>query len=184
MTFTPRIMNLTLPLRCARWLVLAGALTTLAACAFFTPPEERAQALLGGSEVQVAAAWGQPPEAYKLAGGGVRWLYPTQPFGQQTYAAEFDASGKLISFKQVLRTLEFARAKVGEWTKKDILENFGSPVETAYFPLMKREVWSYRFKHEDVWPSLYHFYFDPEGVVRLTQVSPDPLYEAKDRDGK
>ncbi|WP_042550999.1 hypothetical protein, partial [Ralstonia solanacearum] len=109
--------------------------------------------------------------------GGTRWLYPTQPYGQFTYAADFDAGGKLIAFKQVLRSLEFAQARVDVWTRDDVLHHFGKPVETAYFSRMDRLVWSYRFKADDVWPSLMHFYFDPAGVLRLTQITPDPLYD-------
>lgn len=155
----------------------------LAGCAWMVPREQRAQALLGGTEADVRASQGTPAEIYRLKNGNTRWLYPTQPLGQVTYAAEFDSNGKLISFRQVLRTLEFARAEIGKWTRQDVLEQFGKPVETSYFPLMQRETWSYRFKHEDVWPSLYHFYFDPAGILRLTQVSPDPMYEPRDHPG-
>ncbi|MDP0964931.1 hypothetical protein Q6264_29035, partial [Klebsiella pneumoniae] len=73
--------------------------------------------------------------------------------------------------------LEFAQAKIGVWTRDDVLRHFGQPVETAYFPRMERLVWSYRFKADDVWPSLMHFYFDPAGVLQLTQITPDPLYD-------
>jgi hypothetical protein len=135
--------------------------------------------LIGGDKATVQAQFGPPRETYPLDGvdGGTRWLYPTQPYGQFTYAADFDTSGKLIAFKQVLRSLEFAQAKVDIWTRDDVLRHFGKPVETAYFPRMDRLVWSYRFKADDVWPSLMHFYFDPAGVLRLTQISPDPLYD-------
>lgn len=165
----------------ARLLSALAMAFALSACAWMVPREDRAQALLGASEAEVRAAQGSPAEIYRLKDGHTRWLYPTQPFGQFTYAAEFDANGKLISFRQVLRTLEFARAEIGKWTRQDILEQFGKPLETSYFPRMQRETWSYRFKHEDVWPSLYHFYFDPSGVLRLTQVSPDPMYEPRER---
>ena len=170
-------------LRYRRSAVVAALALSLAGCAWMVPREERAQTLLGGTEADVRAAQGSPAEIYRLKNGNTRWLYPTQPFGQFTYAAEFDSHGKLISFRQVLRTLEFARAEIGKWTRQDVLEQFGRPLETAYFPLMQRETWSYRFKHEDVWPSLYHFYFDPTGVLRLTQVSPDPMYEPRERPG-
>lgn len=82
-----------------------------------------------------------------------------------------------MSFRQILTTLDFAQIRVDTATQQDVLRTFGKPEETAYFRLMDRQVWSYRFRHEGVWPSLMNFYFDRDGVVRLTQVSPDPMYD-------
>jgi hypothetical protein len=97
--------------------------------------------------------------------------------GEVTTAADIDAAGKVISVRQVLQPREFYRAEVGKWTKNDVLINFGRPEETAYFPLMKREVWSYRYLEDGVWYQLFHFYFDDTGVLRSTRKSPDPLHE-------
>ncbi len=140
-------------------------------------PIPTGQALIGQPASAVEARFGKPPEQYPRAGGGTRWLYPTQPYGQFTYAADFDASGRLVSFRQILTTLDFAQIRVDTATQQDVLRTFGKPEETAYFHLMDRQVWSYRFKHEGVWPSLMNFYFDRDVVVRLTQVSPDPMYD-------
>jgi hypothetical protein len=166
-------------MRAMRWLAVALVAAMMAGCAALESPVTKGQRLIGGDKATVQAQFGPPRETYPLDGvdGGTRWLYPTQPYGQFTYAADFDTSGKLIAFKQVLRSLEFAQAKVDIWTRDDVLRHFGKPVETAYFPRMDRLVWSYRFKADDVWPSLMHFYFDPAGVLRLTQISPDPLYD-------
>lgn len=163
-------------MRAMRWLAAMTVVTALAGCAALESPVTKGQRLVGNDQSAVQAQFGPPREIYPLD-GGTRWLYPTQPYGQVTYAADFDASGKLIDFKQVLRSLEFAQAKIGVWTKDDVLRHFGKPVETAYFSRMDRLVWSYRFKSDDVWPSLMHFYFDPAGVLQLTQITPDPLYD-------
>lgn len=156
--------------------LLAAALASTSACTVLAPVQT-GEALVGQPASAVEARFGTPPERYPHAGGGTRWLYPTQPYGQFTYAADFDASGKLVSFRQILTTMDFAQVRVGTATQNDVLQTFGKPEETAYFPLMDRQVWSYRFKHEGVWPSLMHFYFDRDGIVRLTQVSPDPMYD-------
>lgn len=61
--------------------------------------------------------------------------------------------------------------------QNDVLQTFDKPEETAYFRLADRQMWSYRFRREGVWPSLTRFYFDRDDVVRLTQVDPDPIYD-------
>ncbi len=82
----------------SRMLAIAGMLGVgLGGCAWMTPLEERSQVLLGAPESQVRAERGEPREIYRLKNGHTRWLYPTQPFGQVTYAAEFDAAGKMVS---------------------------------------------------------------------------------------
>jgi len=156
--------------------LVAVALASISACTVLAPVST-GEALVGQPASAVEARFGKPSEQYPRANGGTRWLYPTQPYGQFTYAADFDASGKLVSFRQILTTMEFAQIRVGTATQKDVLQTFGKPEETAYFPLMQRLVWSYRFRHESVWPSLMNFYFDDHGIVRLTQVSPDPMYD-------
>lgn len=163
-------------MRAMRWLAVACAAAAMAGCAALESPVTKGQRLIGGDAAAVQAQFGPPRESYPLD-GGTRWLYPTQPYGQFTYAADFDASGRLVSFRQILTTLDFAQIRVGTSTQQDVLRMFGKPEETAYFRLMDRQVWSYRFKQEGVWPSLMHFYFDRDGIVRLTQVSPDPMYD-------
>ncbi|SIT40069.1 putative lipoprotein [Paraburkholderia ribeironis] len=131
----------------------------------------------GEQESAVVARLGQPREVYNLPDGSRRLMWPTQPMGEVTVAADIDATGKVISIRQVLQPNEFYRAEPGKWTKNEVLVNFGRPEETAYFPLMKREVWSYRYLEDGVWYLLFHFYFDDTGVLRSTQKSPDPLHE-------
>jgi hypothetical protein len=157
-------------LSCAAVLVLGG-------CA---QPWQRFEA--GEPEGNVIAKLGQPREVYDLPGGAKRLMWPTQPMGEVTTAADIDAMGKVISVRQVLQPSEFYRAEVDKWTKKDVLVNFGRPEETTYFRLMKREVWSYRYLEDGVWYQLFHFYFDDTGVLRSTQKSPDPLHEQNGND--
>jgi hypothetical protein len=136
----------------------------------------------GEPESDVIARLGQPREVYDLPGGAKRLMWPTQPMGEVTTAADIDAMGKVISVRQVLQPSEFYRAEVDKWTKNDVLVNFGRPEETSYFPLMKREVWSYRYLEDHVWYQLFNFYFDDTGVLRSTQKSPDPLHEQNGND--
>jgi hypothetical protein len=147
-----------------------AVLLALAAC---TQPW---QSVEPGADVSaLVARLGPPRETYNLPDGGRRLMWPTQPMGHTTTAADVDASGKVVSVRQVLQESEFYRAQVGVWTRDDVLINFGRPVETAFFPRMQREVWSYRYIENNIDYLMFNFYFDDQGVLRLTQKTPDPI---------
>ncbi|VXC21169.1 conserved exported hypothetical protein [Burkholderia sp. 8Y] len=156
--------------------VCAGAALLLAACA---QPWQNYQA--GADASTIVARLGPPREVYDLPNGGKRLMWPTQPLGEFTTAADIDASGKIVSVRQVLDESEFYKAQIGTWTNKDVLVNFGRPVETSYYPLMKRQVWTYRYMEANFWYMMYSFYFDDQGVLRLMQKSPDPLHDPDQR---
>jgi len=165
----------------ARRFTLALAAALLCACTTLMPVQEGTK-LVGQPKAAVQARFGPPTDIYNLPDGTSRWIYSQQPMGQYAYGAEFDRNGDLTSFRNMLSTLELYKAQIGTWTREDVAEHFGVtrlPVE--YFPRMRNEVWSYRFRHEDVWPSLFHFYFDDAGVLRRTQITPDPLYDPDER---
>jgi hypothetical protein len=125
----------------------------------------------------IVAKLGAPREVYDLPNGGKRLMWPTQPMGETTTAADIDGTGKIVDVRQVLQPNEFYKAQIGTWTKSDVLVNFGRPVETSYYPLMKREVWTYRYLEDNVWYMMYSFYFDDQGLLRTTQKTPDPLHD-------
>lgn len=131
----------------------------------------------GQDESTIVAKLGAPREVYDLPNGGKRLMWPTQPMGETTTAADIDSAGKIVTVRQVLQANEFYKAEIGTWTRSDVLVNFGRPVETSYFPLMKREVWTYRYMESNVWYMMYSFYFDDQGILRLTQKTPDPLHD-------
>ncbi|HWX10456.1 MAG TPA: hypothetical protein VNZ04_00420 [Trinickia sp.] len=153
-------------------LVASATVLFAAGCA---QPWQRFQA--GEPESALVARLGPPSEIYDLPNGGKRLMWPTQPAGEVTTAADIDPSGNVVTVRQVLQISELYKAQIGTWTKRDVLVNFGRPVETAYFPLMKREVWTYRYQEDNVWYFLYNFYFDDHGVLRLTQKTPDPAHD-------
>jgi len=155
----------------AALLACLGALA-LAGCA---QPWEQFHA--GDDKAAVIAKFGAPPEIYDLPNGGQRLMWPTQPMGEYTTAADIDAAGKIVNLRQVLQPNEFYRAQVDKWTRTDVLVNFGRPMETTWFPMMQREVWTYRYLEDGVWYMLFHFYFDRSGILRTMQKSPDPLHD-------
>jgi len=163
------------PTRCV---MLAGAATLLlSGCA---NPWQQFQA--GAPQSALVAKFGPPKEVYTLPDGNKRLLWPTRPYGETTTAAVVNPSGVTVSIEQALTTQNFDRAQVGTWTQHDVQIRFGLPEETAYYPLMKRSVWSYRFQEDNYWYMLYHFYFDDAGVLRMTQKMVDPLHDPEARD--
>ncbi|MBP0588549.1 hypothetical protein J8I87_02210 [Paraburkholderia sp. LEh10] len=167
-------------MRCRmRPLFACASVIALGACA---QPWEGFHA--GEPESAVVTRLGPPREVYDLPDGARRLMWPTQPMGEVTTAADIDAAGNVINVRQVLQPSEFYRAEPDKWTKSDVLVRFGRPAETAYFPLKKREVWSYRYFEDGVWYQLFNFSFDGAGVLRETMKSPDPLHDHRGRHNK
>ena len=156
-------------------LVSSGALALLAC----SQPHQ--QVAPGENESALIARLGPPRETYDLPNGGKRLMWPTQPMGSTTTAADVDSSGKVVSVRQVLQDTEFYRAEVGKWTRNDVLANFGKPFETAYFKRMDRQVWSYRYMENNIDHMIFNFFFDDQGVLRQTQKMPDPKYDPSQR---
>ncbi|CAG9187566.1 dethiobiotin synthetase [Cupriavidus pinatubonensis] len=130
----------------------------------------------GTSQAELQARVGTPRETYQLPDGSQRWFYPAP--GETKWAAEIDPDGHVVSARQVLTAEQLRQAKIGGWNMQDVLSHFGKPAETSYFPLMRRTVWSYRFAEDNASYSTMHFYFDPEGLLRLAQAMPDFLLES------
>ena len=158
------------------FLSVCTAVLVLMGC---TQPYRQVEA--GTDQSVLIARLGPPKETYDLPNGGKRLMWPTQPMGVTTTAADIDASGKVLSVRQVLRDNEFNRAEVGKWTRNDVLVNFGRPFETAYFKRVNREVWSYRYVENNIEHLIFNFYFDDQGVLRQTQRSPDPKFDPSQR---
>jgi hypothetical protein len=159
------------------FLIVCAAVSMLAGCA--GPPHQQVEP--GTDQSALVARLGPPKETYDLPNGGKRLMWPTQPMGSTTTAADIDASGKVLAVRQVLQDNEFYRAEVGKWTRNDVLVNFGRPFETSYFKRVQREVWSYRYMENNIDHLIYNFYFDDQGVLRQTQRQPDPKYDPSQR---
>lgn len=152
---------------------IAAALSAAALAAFAagcaSPDWQGISAGTGSDELR--SRLGAPNEVYRLPDGSTRWFYAAP--GQAKWLAEFDANGRVVGVRQALSGEAFGEARIGQWTTQDVLHSFGKPAETAYFPRLRRSVWSYRFLENGVWYATMHFYFDPDGVLRLTQSMPD-----------
>ena len=158
--------------RFAGRLLLLAAVALAAGCA--SPNWQ--SVMPGASEAELRAQLGAPREIHQLPDGSRRWLYPAP--GETRWAADIDRSGRVVSVRQMLSAEEFGRARIGEWTTRDVLTRFGQPADISRFPLMRREVWSYRFAQDRMEYATMNFYFDPVGILRLTQVIPDFLTDS------
>lgn len=152
------------------------ALLTLCACAAILP----APVNIGDSESDLLAKRGNPTHRYQ-DGKDQLLEYALGPWGQKTYMARINESGKVISFEQVLTNAKFATIKVGEATKNDVLRTIGAPTETSYLSLTDLEVWSYPYKESNVWNSMMHVHFDRAGIVRKMLNGPDPRFDPDER---
>jgi hypothetical protein len=133
---------------------------------------------VGDSIDTVKLKLGQPTASYS-AGPEQLLEYATGPMGQSTWMAHIGADGRLTLFEQVLTGEKFATIKVGSATHEDVLRTIGRPAEKSYLPLRDFEVWSYRYKENGVWNSMMHVHFDRNGVVRMMQSGPDPMFEER-----
>jgi len=160
-------MQLRLPV----WMGIAAL--ALSACATLQPVDT-GQKMIGSPQAAVRGTFGAPTETYQLADGTQRWIYSKQPYGYDVYAADFDASGKLTNFRQMLTETEIYTARPGTWTKRDVAERWGTPKEPIqYYPLMKREAWSYRMYLPGYLPAHFSAYFDDNGVLDRTMIIMD-----------
>jgi hypothetical protein len=133
----------------------------------------------GMTSAQLDARFGTPAAVRHDPDGDVR-IYSSAPLGQRASAAHLDANGTVFRVEPVLNTEHFATIVVGRWNKNDVLTHFGRPAEDSRIP--GYEVWSFRYRENEQWDSMFHVMFDAAGIVRQTQNGPDPMYEIR-RDG-
>lgn len=156
--------------------ILLLASLTLSGCAslFGSPPAP------GASEQEVIAQMGNPTNRYR-AGDQTLLEYPGGYYGQRTWMARIGPDGRLIGVEQVRTVEKFGQIKINQSTKQDVLRIVGTPSETSWLSLRDMEVWSYRYKENEVWNSMMHIFFDRTGVVRGLENGRDPLYDTSER---
>ena len=65
-------------------------------------------------------------------------------FGRETYMLDFDASGRLVTNRQVLTPQTFATIQPG-MTQDDVLVRIGRPAFVFPVGWQQSQVWNYRF---------------------------------------
>ncbi|MGN5479749.1 dethiobiotin synthetase [Cupriavidus basilensis] len=151
---------------------LASRLLMLAAVASATGcASPKWQSVVPGASEAELQARGRAHEVYQFPDGSRRWLYPAP--GETRWAADIGPDGQVVSVRQMLSAEEFGRARIGEWTTRDVLTRFGKPAEISRFARMHRRSLGLpvRARRHGVRDDELHF--DPAGVLRPTQVIPD-----------
>jgi hypothetical protein len=114
----------------------------------------------------VIARMGVPTGVVSIA-SGTRLQYSGQPANQQAWMVDLGPQGKVIQVRQVLQASEFARIEVGNWTRADVLREFGPPASIDRVASWPNDILTYRWRgSEDM---LYWVYLDEQQRVQRTE---------------
>ena len=163
------------PIRLALSLTLAAG---LAACA-----SDPARLALGTDRAQVLQQLGLPTSQYRLndqQNAAERLQYSFTPMGQAVYNVDLNAQAQVVAVTQSLDEGQFPRIQVDQWTRDDVLREFGHPFEVTGVHAFKGEVWTWRYR-TGPWNRLLHIYIDPQGVVRRWHPADEPQFDRLDR---
>jgi len=127
--------------RCLGSLPVVIVTLGLGACALFHPPGGLP---LGTTIEQARQELSGQTGQYVLAGGGTRLEFARGGLGKRTDMLDFDASGHLVSNRQVLTPDIFATIMPG-MSQTDVLSRIGRPVGVFPVGYQKLQVWNYRF---------------------------------------
>ena len=123
-------MNFTLTLRLAG-LITAMTTALLAGCQTYGPSER----FIGLSREQVIAQMGNPYPAPPDLSQAQRLDFPRGPFGKHTYSLQFDADGKVITYKQLLTEENF----------RQVIERIGMSRDQFGLARNRGYVWNFRY---------------------------------------
>ena len=154
---------------------LLGTCTLLLGCAGYSPASLPA----GTSMTDARAKLGTPSGEYALAGGAKRLEFMRGPMGLHTFMVDFDASGAMQAWTQVLFEENFATIKDG-MSRDQVLLALGHPAHEYGVWSGRKTIWAYRFDS----PHCLWFLvgLSPQGRVASTQYGPDPRCEFGDKE--
>lgn len=153
----------------------AGAAAVLAGCMSYGP-----QTLTPGTTLETARqSLGAPTGEFTQPDGGRRVEYARGPLGRHTYMLDFDASGRLLRWEQVLTEAKFNTIQPG-MDGREVQELIGHSFEQRVVGIAERRqtVWAYRY--ETSFCQWFQVGIDKQGKVMDTSYGPDPLCEAHD----
>jgi hypothetical protein len=120
----------------------------------------------GMTQGEVIAAYGKPSAIVPIS-TGTRLQYSRQPRGQSVVMVDLDASGQVVSAREVLTPAEFARIEVGKWTRQDIEREFGPPASIDRVASWPSNIMTYRWR-DAVTDMFFFVYLDAANVVQRT----------------
>jgi hypothetical protein len=119
------------------------------------------------TRAEVLAKYGKPSREVPLVGGGSvsRLQYSSQPFGQQAVMVDLDASGRVVSNRQVLQSAEFERIGINRWSRADVEREFGPSATIDRVASWKGDIMTYYWK--DASQDMYFYvYLDSANIVQ------------------
>ena len=120
----------------------------------------------GMTREEVIEAYGKPSAIVPLS-AGTRLQYSRQPLGQSVVMVDLDASGSVVSAKEVMTAAEFSRIEVGKWTRSDTEREFGPPAIVDGVASWRGDIMSYRWR-DAVTDMFFFVYLDAANVVQRT----------------
>jgi hypothetical protein len=156
------------------WVMMA-ALLSVAGCTSYGP-----QSLSPGASVEaVRQSLGLPTGEFAQPDGGRRLEFARGPYGRHTYMLDFDASGKLLRWEQVLTEAKFNTIQPG-MTGAEVQALIGHSFDQRMVGVAERRqtVWAYRY--ETPFCQYFQVGIDSQGKVMDTSYGPDPLCETRE----
>lgn len=120
----------------------------------------------GMTQGEVIAGYGKPSAIVPIS-SGTRLQYSRQPRGQSVVMVDLDASGRVVSAKEVLTPAEFAKVEVGKWTRRDTEREFGPPASVDRVASWSGDIMTYRWR-DAVTDMFFFVYLDAAQVVQRT----------------
>jgi len=133
----------------------------------------------GMSREDVLARMGQPGAVVAIP-QGARLQYSGQPTGQFAFMVDLDATGRVLSARQVLNARDFARIEPGKWTRDDVLREFGRPAMVDGVASWQGDILTYRWY--DLQDLFYWVYLDGNQVVQRAHPGMEFVNAPNDRD--
>jgi hypothetical protein len=120
----------------------------------------------GTSRADVLARYGQPTREVAIANGS-RLQYSLLPSGQEAVMVDLDATGRVVSSRQVLQSAEFMRIDINQWNRADVEREFGPPSSIDHVGNWPGDIMTYTWR--DVNKDMYFYiYLDGANIVRQT----------------
>ena len=129
---------------------------------------------LGATREEVVRTYGRPTHTVPLANGN-RLQYSLQPLGRSAVMVDLDTAGRVVSVRQVLNPVDFARILPGQWTRLDVEREFGQPAMVDRVMSWSGDIMTYRWMDADQ-PMFFYVYLDVANRVgRIGQAMEFPV---------
>ena len=120
----------------------------------------------GMTREEVIAGYGKPSGIVPIS-TGTRLQYSRQPRGQSVVMVDLDASGKVVSAKEVLTPAEFAKVETGKWMRSDVERAFGAPASVDRVASWPSDIMTYRWR-DAITDMFFFVYLDAANTVQRT----------------